>query len=1019
MKQKSVGLTLRAVILALVLSLVAGTPVLPPLEGVAYAQSSGTGLTAQVAPDNSSVSLSWNAVTDADSYEIWRGPVVNNVAQWGTSAYATVTGEDTTTYTDSSVTAGTTYAYAVRSVTDGTAATWSGPYPNVTIGGGTAAPTAAPTVTVAGGSTSTSVSVSWTDVTGATGYQIQYWHAGLNDWMLISGDQTSPYEHTGLTTGTQYYYVVRGSNSGGNGPWSNWRTDDSQITLAATTAVPVITLDHQSRTVVGVSWTESAAGSRYDLQRRRVVTSTDNADPPETTTLDTTAANGSTDFERLPSALLTAASYTDSAANFIAPVDTTAATHSVMYEYRVRAVDSANQEGNWSAVKSVTIPRASAVLPAPTGLSVAAVSSSNLNVTWNNVAGADYYQIQWKSGDGSFSTSIRVNRSAGTNSNYNDTNLSPSTKYTYRVQAVNINGPGDWSSEVSRTTLSVTAEAGQMPKVTGLMVDDTTTSNTADERKAKLTWTAVSNATHYELQRYDPSTAAGWQNLDATPADGVTRIAATSSPSHTDTFASGAAGNTYFYVVSAVNSGVDKLTSTDDGGNDTNNADNEMGEWSDYKSVTFKAHKPNAPTSLAAVKTSGTSILVSWTAPESVAESGAMRGSATAYTLEWKTNDSTTRHTMAVTGTSYHHTGLRGTTAYSYRVKARNTGGESAYTAPVSVTLGNTLSSPSGLTVVDATTTSGGTTTYRLKVSWNAVSGASSYEIQRFNATADPPVWGDLDGTADGETPVPSGTTHTDNITAGAGQTLLYRVRTVKEAAIKSDWSAAVSGTTKAATATAPTLVATSTGMSMIRLSWTAVTGATGFEIEFLKGSYATEALFGAANLNRSKITVSGGSHRNYVHTGRTAGTRYSYRIRAKLAQGGYTGWSSATATPIRQYTKPARPDLSATTTVSNTMTLKWDAVKFWTDVQDVGAEGHLTDANNYQIQRKKVGTAEWVPVVSTAATCTNNKCEFTDGVTEALEANTQYYYRIRATVSRGTITYNSYWDMTKQRTTQ
>ena len=90
MKQKSVGLTLRAVILALVLSLVAGTPALPPLEGVAYAQSSGSGLTATLAPDNSSVNLTWTAVTGADSYEIWRGEVVNNNAQWGTSAYATV-----------------------------------------------------------------------------------------------------------------------------------------------------------------------------------------------------------------------------------------------------------------------------------------------------------------------------------------------------------------------------------------------------------------------------------------------------------------------------------------------------------------------------------------------------------------------------------------------------------------------------------------------------------------------------------------------------------------------------------------------------------------------------------------------------------------------------------------------------------------------------------------------------------------------------------------------------------------
>ena len=586
---------------------------------------------------------------------------------------------------------------------------------------------------------------------------------------------------------------------------------------------------------------------------------------------------------------------------------------------------------------------------------------------WTNVPGADHYEIQWKSGDSGFSTPITVNKSAGTNSNYNDTSLTSSTKYIYRVRAVNVNGPGDWSGEASGTTLSTQAAAGQMPKVTGLAVEDKTESNTGDARVAKLTWNAVSNATHYDLQRYDSSTTAGWGVLGASgegisEVAGATRITKTkagSSPSFTDTFGSVAAGKTYYYVVSAVEDGVD---------NTAGNADDEMGEWSDHKSVTFKAHKPNVPTGLAAEKTSGTSILVSWSAPstddETVNNVAQKRGAATAYTLEWKTANSTARYTVDVTGTSYHHTGLQGTTAYSYRVKARNTGGESEYTAADSVTLGNTLSPPGGLKAVDATTGTGDTTSYQIKVSWSAVTGASRYEIQRFDT--DDNMWGDINGTAGQDDDVLSGTSYTHTLgtgTANANQTRLYRVRTVKEEDAKSGWSASVSGTTKAATPSAPTLVATSTGMSMIRLTWNSVAGATGYEIEFLKGSYPSTDAFGAANLNRSKITVSGGSHRNYVHTGRTTGTRYSYRIRAKLAQGGETGWSTP---PVRQYTKPAQPDLSATTAVSNTMTLKWDAVKFWTAPDDpaVGEEGHLTASGNYQVQRergrhRRLGTCE------------------------------------------------------------
>ena len=71
MNQKTVGLTLRATILALALILVAGSLPLLPLDGVAYAQTGPT-LTAVVAPDNSSVSLTWTAVGGATDYEVYR-----------------------------------------------------------------------------------------------------------------------------------------------------------------------------------------------------------------------------------------------------------------------------------------------------------------------------------------------------------------------------------------------------------------------------------------------------------------------------------------------------------------------------------------------------------------------------------------------------------------------------------------------------------------------------------------------------------------------------------------------------------------------------------------------------------------------------------------------------------------------------------------------------------------------------------------------------------------------------------
>ena len=182
---------------------------------------------------------------------------------------------------------------------------------------------------------------------------------------------------------------------------------------------------------------------------------------------------------------------------------------------------------------------------APTISAAQAVSSSSTRVTWGGITGAAFYELHWKVGDGNYTTPIRVDATT-----YEHGSLSPSTKYTYQVRAVDINGPGDWSSAMSATTHAVTSTPGQMPKVTGLMVTDETDDNTLEPREAELTWTAVSGATHYDIQRYDPSTAAGWQDL--ANADGATRIEATSSPTHTDEFTSGANGKTYFYVVSAV-----------------------------------------------------------------------------------------------------------------------------------------------------------------------------------------------------------------------------------------------------------------------------------------------------------------------------------------------------------------------------------------------------------------------------------------------------------------------------------
>ena len=294
---------------------------------------------------------------------------------------------------------------------------------------------------------------------------------------------------------------------------------------------------------------------------------------------------------------------------------------------------------------------------------------------------------------------------ASSNPNYEHTGLSPTTKYTYQVRSVDINGAGDWSGAASATTRSTSATAGQLPKVTGLTVTDATGDNTAASRTARLAWNAVSGVTHYEIMVFDPSAGTpDWARVAAALLPGetagfITKAEAKSPPTVDLTIATGtdggSQGRTYYYIVSAVHAGP--------GVNPTpGNADDDMGEWSDYKSVTFKDFKPKAPTALSATKTTGTSIWLSWTQPAGVPGETPRTGTATSYNLQWRTGQSSTWSNIAVSGTTYHHTGLSGSTSYTYRVRAQNSGGESAYfpastATQVTVPLGNTLPAPSGV----------------------------------------------------------------------------------------------------------------------------------------------------------------------------------------------------------------------------------------------------------------------------------------------------------------------------------
>lgn len=173
------------------------------------------------------VTISWNAVTGATSYNIY----------WSTTSGVTVTNGTkitgaTSPYLHNSLTNGTTYYYIVTAVN----------------GAGESAPSiqtsAMPQVPAAGAPTGvlampgdTQNTITWSTVTSATSYNI-YWSttSGVTkaNGTKIS-NVTSPYTHIGLTNGTTYYYVVTAFVN------VSESTESAQLSATPVKPAPVVT----------------------------------------------------------------------------------------------------------------------------------------------------------------------------------------------------------------------------------------------------------------------------------------------------------------------------------------------------------------------------------------------------------------------------------------------------------------------------------------------------------------------------------------------------------------------------------------------------------------------------------------------------------------------------------------------------------------------------------------------------------------------------------------------------------
>ncbi len=128
----------------------------------------------------------------------------------------------------------------------------------------------------------------------------------------------------------------------------------------------------------------------------------------------------------------------------------TALTDGTTYYYRACAFSGAGNSSYSNEDNEATY------IIAPTGLSASGVSSSRIELSWSdNSAAESGYSVEQKAGSGGVYSEIGTVDAGVTT--YDDTALSASSTYYYRVKAYNSTGNSDYSNVKSATTLAVSA----------------------------------------------------------------------------------------------------------------------------------------------------------------------------------------------------------------------------------------------------------------------------------------------------------------------------------------------------------------------------------------------------------------------------------------------------------------------------------------------------------------------------------------------------------------------------------
>jgi titin len=924
---------------------------------------------------------------------------------------------------------------------------------------------AAPSSLTATPVSGTQIGLTWTNNdTNATGYNILRSTDGVNFAQIASvGAGVSQYVDSGLSSSTTYYYQVDAYNAGGSSASSN-SSSSTPIQTAPTTDAPTNLVATAIGNQVNLTWTDnsggadsfaiyrSANGSSYaqiatvssgvtsyadggltpaSYYYRVIGLNTGGGTVPTSVVGVTLAPSGPSNLTATVAGTqeidLTwtanssnqtgfAISRSTDGVNFtqiatVGPGITTYAsiglTPASNYYYQVSAVNAGGQASS-ATVSGTTNP--STPPAAPTSLSAAVISATQVNLAWNSNSGGT--ETGFKIYDSTDGVNYNLINAVGSGiTSFTAVGLAPSSNYYFEVAAYNIAGTSGTSNAALATTMALPAAPSNLTATatTAYRISLSWTSNTAGTETGfriyrstnggvSYSWrdtvgqgvttyldTGLSPTTtyNYEVMSYNaaglsnPSNAANATtmalpaaptNLTASAASGTTiNLSWTSNSGGTE---SGfkiykSTDGINFSWSDTIGTGVTTYTASSLANGKTYyfQVQSYNGAGNSASSNTASATTlipPAAASSLTATASSATQINLSWTSNSGGQETGFKIYQSTdgGVTFSW-------HDTVSTAVTTYSDTGLSASTTYYFEIVAYSTAAGNG--SPSNVASTATPAVPAAPSNLGATSSS----STQANLTWTDNSYPQETGFKIYRSTDGGVTYGWHDTVGQGVT------TYTDTGLNG-GATYYYEVRAYNSAG-NSAFSNAANVTTPAPPAAASNLTATTLTAFRVSLAWTSNSGGTESGFKIYKST-------DGVNYNWTDTVGTGVT--TYSATGLKASTTYYFEVRAYNSYGNaaYSNAASATTKTL----PAAASNLTVTAIVSGRSTLTW------TD------NSTNPEEDGFRIYRSTDGVNfSWSDTVGR---------DVTTYTATGLSSSTVYYYEIRSYISNDGAAIPSNW---------